>query len=267
MPWLHRYIGNPLLSGLLNFFFHTPIRDAHCGMRAFSKGAYERLQLRSTGMEFASEMIVQAQQHGLRMSEIPIVLRRDGRGHPSHLRTFRDGWRHLRLLLLLCPLWLYLMPSALLLITGLGLLSWVTSGPPSLGNGFLDVRALLLSLLCLLLGYQTLWLWACAKMYGWSTGLLPQRTLSIRLFEHLTMERGLLAGGTLLLAGLGWTLWLGHGSSDISLDPLNVQTALRHSLCGFAMIFLGVQTITGSFFLSMLGMQKAHPQSAGPVAR
>ena len=128
MPWLHRWVGNPILSGILNLFFHSPVGDAHCGLRAFRKDAYDRLGLISTGMEFASEMIVKARLNHLRISEVPVVLRPDGRGRRPHLRSFRDGWRHLRLLLLLCPTWLYLIPAAVMMAVGLGLMVWLTPG-------------------------------------------------------------------------------------------------------------------------------------------
>ncbi|HXG11411.1 MAG TPA: glycosyltransferase, partial [Gemmataceae bacterium] len=120
MPWLHHYIGNPVLTGILNLFFRSPIGDAHCGLRAFRKDAYERLGLKTPGMEFASEMVVKACLKGQRISEVPIVLHPDGRDRLPHLRSFRDGWRRLRFLLLMCPHWLYLISSGLPLAVGLG---------------------------------------------------------------------------------------------------------------------------------------------------
>src|SRR5262245_27216676 len=126
MPWLHRYVGNPVLSGVLNMFFHTPIGDAHCGLRGFRKDAYERLGLTTPGMEFASEMVVKASLLRQKISEVPTTLSPDGRDRPPHLRSFRDGWRHLRFLLLMCPLWLYLIPAGVLLSAGAGLMAWLT---------------------------------------------------------------------------------------------------------------------------------------------
>jgi hypothetical protein len=256
MPWLHRYVGNPVLTGVLNLFFHSPIRDAHCGLRAFRKDAYTRWQLRAPGMEFASEMVVKACLSREKISEVPIVLHPDGRDRPPHLRSFRDGWRHLRFLLLMCPLWLYLIPSCLLLGGGLALMAWLTPGPRAVAGVVLDVHTMLLGALCVLLGYQTLWLWAYARIYGWVSGLLPATTFSRRVFDHLNLERGLLAGAALLLAGLalnGWLVseWYGRG-----LGPLEVTTTLRYALWGFTAMVLGVQTVYGSFFLSMLGMNR-----------
>src|SRR5262249_51854161 len=155
MPWTHRYIGNPVLSGILNLFFHTPIRDAHCGLRGFKKEAYARLGLTTPGMEFASEMVVKAAMQHQRITEVPIVLHPDGRDRPPHLRSFRDGWRHLRFMLLHCPLWLYLIPALVLLGAGLALMAWLTAGPRVVGNVTLDVHTMLLGSLCVVLGYQT----------------------------------------------------------------------------------------------------------------
>src|SRR5947209_5960631 len=182
MPWLHRYVGNPVLTGILNLFFRTPIGDAHCGLRAFRKDAYERLSLTTTGMEFASEMVVKASLNHQKISEVPIVLYPDGRDRAPHLRSFRDGWRHLRFLLLLCPLWLDLIPAALLLGGGLALMAWLTPGPRTVGGVVFDVHTMLLGALGVLLGYQTLWLWAYAKIHGWTSKLLPPDTFSLRGF-------------------------------------------------------------------------------------
>src|SRR2546421_10619744 len=158
MPWLHRYVGNPVLTGILNMFFHTPIGDAHWGLRGFRKDAYQRLHLTTPGMEFASEMVVKASLMRQKISEVPIVLHPDGRDRPPHLRSFRDGWRHLRFLLLMCPLWLYLIPSGILLGGGLGLMAWLTAGPRTVLGVEFDVHTLLLGALCVIVGYQTLWL-------------------------------------------------------------------------------------------------------------
>jgi hypothetical protein len=254
MPWLHRYVGNPVLTGILNLFFRSPIRDAHCGLRGFRKDAYARLGLTTPGMEFASEMVVKACLHGQKITEVPVVLHPDGRDRPPHLRSFRDGWRHLRFLLLMCPLWLYLIPAALLIGGGLGTMAWLTPGPRPVGRAVLDVHTMLLGALGVLVGYQTLWLWAYAKIHGWTSGLLPANLFSTRLFDHLNLERGLLAGAALLLTGLGLNGWLVVEWYGRDLGPLDVQVTMRYALWGLTTMVLGVQTIYGSFFLSMLGM-------------
>jgi hypothetical protein len=254
MPWLHRYVGNPILTGILNLFFHTPIGDAHCGLRAFRKDAFERLKLNTPGMEFASEMVVKSSLQRQRISEVPVVLHPDGRDRPPHLRSFRDGWRHLRFLLLFCPLWLYLVPSALLGSLGLSLMLWLTPGAQHVGQVEFGLHSMLLGALCVFLGYQTMWLWAFAKIHGWMRGMLPPGTFSQAIFRHLNLERGLILGGAMAATGLGlcgWLAlrWIGSGYGD-----LDIQSTMRGALWGFLFLVLGVQTVYSSFFLSMLGM-------------
>jgi glycosyltransferase involved in cell wall biosynthesis len=254
MPWHHRYIGNPVLTSVLNLFFHSPIGDAHCGLRGFRKDAYQRLGVNSPGMEFASEMVVKSCLAKQKISEVPVFLYPDGRGRPPHLRSFRDGWRHLRLLLLLCPRWLYLLPALLLFCGGLGLMIWLTPGPRQLGSIVIDVHTMLCGSLMVLLGYQTMWLWAHAKIFGWTSGMLPAKSRSFRIIEHITLERGLIIGALLLLGGLGLNVWLVREWLAVDLGPLDVQQTLRTTLWGFTAMVLGLQTIYGSFFQSMLGM-------------
>jgi Glycosyl transferase family 2 len=260
MPWLHQNVGNPVLSRLLNLFFRSSVGDVHCGLRAFRKASYDRLGLTSTGMEFASEMVVRACLHRQKVSEVPIVLYPDGRGRRSHLRTFRDGWRHLRLLLLFCPTWLYLVPAAVMSAIGIALMAWLTPGPRKVGGVVLDVHTMLLGALWVLLAYQAIFLWAYAKMYGWSSGLLPPDTFSSSLLAHFSLEKGLLAGLVLLLTGLGLNLWLSYHWWERGFGPLDVQMTLRYALWGFVTMQLGVQTIFGSFFLGMLGMDSRFPE-------
>ena len=262
MPPLHRYLGNPALTGILNLFFHSPIGDAHCGLRGFGKKAYDRLGLTSPGMEFASEMVVRACLLRLKISEVPIVLHPDGRDRRPHLRSFRDGWRHLRLLLLLCPLWLYLIPAAVLLSVGLGLMVWLTPGPRSVGGVVLDLHSMLCGSLCVLLAYHTFWLWVYARLHGRASGLFPPEAAAHPLFDHLNLERGLLAGSVLLAIGLAINLHLVQVWYGNDLGALDVRMTMRHALWGLTMMVVGVQTISGSFLLGMLGMVSA-PRTAG----
>jgi hypothetical protein len=264
MPWMHRYVGNPILSGFLNLLFRTPIGDSHCGLRAFRKRAYAAWSLSAPGMEFASEMVVRACLLGHVVTEVPTTLKKDGRDRPPHLRSFRDGWRHLRFLLLASPRWLYLVPSTLLLVVGFGLMALVTPGPLPIGDHHgLDLQTMLFGSLCVLLGYQTLWLWAFAKVFGWITGFLPERTFSENAFRWMNLERGLLLGALLLLAGLGLDGWIAFTWLRSGFGPLQQESTMRVLLWGSTAIVLGVQTVYGSFFLSMLGMAHRARTEAG----
>jgi hypothetical protein len=254
MPWLHRYVGNPVLTGILNLFFRSPIGDAHCGLRGFRKDAYQRLMLATPGMEFASEMVVKACLRRLKLSEVPVVLHPDGRDRPPHLRSFRDGWRHLRFLLLMCPLWLFRVPSVLLLGLGTGLLISLSPGPRTVGGVTFDIHTMLLGALCVLLGYQTLWLWVFARLHASQTGLLPPDPFLQLVFRRFHLEGGLLAGGVLLLAGLACNCWLVAEWYSVHLGPLDVQTTLRWALWGFTGIVLGLQTTYGHFILALIRM-------------
>lgn len=256
MPPLHRYFGNPLLSTLLKLFFGSPIGDCQSGLRAFRKDAYERLKLNTPGMEFASEMVVKSCLNGLRISEVPIMLHPDGRGRPPHLRSFRDGWRNLRLMLLLCPLWLYYIPAGLLLGAGLFLMLWLSPGTQAIGRVKLDVHSMLLGTLCLLLGYQTLWLGFLAKVYGHFSGVLPSGSFIRGLLKHVTLERGLIAGLAVTAIGLAANLWLVGEWMNADLGPLDISYTMRLALWGLTAMVIGVQTVYSSFFLSMLRMTR-----------
>ena len=251
MPWLHRWVGNPILSGILNLFFHSSVGDAHCGLRAFRRDAYDRLGLISSGMEFASEMIVKACLNHLKISEVPVVLRPDGRGRLPHLRSFRDGWRHLRLLLLLCPTWLYLIPAAVMMVVGLGLMVWLTPGGRRAGRVMLDVHTMTLGALCTLLSCQMFWTWVHAEIHGWVNGILPPDAFTRAFSRHFTLERGIATGAALLVAGLACDLWVVAEWYARDLGALEVRTTLRFALWGLTAMVLGAQTISGSFLASM----------------
>jgi hypothetical protein len=254
MPWLHRYVGNPILTGILNLFFRSPIGDAHCGLRGFRKDAYQRLGLTTPGMEFASEMVVKACLSEQKISEVPCVLHPDGRDRPPHLRSFRDGWRHLRFLLLMCPLWLFRQPAVVLLCLGLALMVAVTPGPLPLFGVVLDVHTMLLGALCVILGHQTLWLWLFAQVQGSLSGLLPPRPSVERFTTLVGLERSLIGGGLLLCLGLGLNAWLIWEWSRHNWGDLQVQHTLRTVIWGFTGMVLGAQVMFGSFFLALLRM-------------
>jgi Glycosyl transferase family 2 len=257
MPWLHRYVGNPVLTGILNLFFRTPIGDAHCGLRGFRKDMVEQLGLATPGMEFASEMVVKAALQKKKMSEVPTVLHPDGRDRPPHLRSFRDGWRHLRFMLLMCPTWLFLIPALTLLVMGVGLMVLLTGGPRHVGGVVLDIHSLLLGCLCLVLGYQTAWFWAFARYYSWSLGISREPQAPTGLFRYLALERGLVIGGLLVSAGLAVNIGLCVWWWEVNLGSLQIQVTMRYAIWGATLMMLGMQTIYGSFLLGMMQMQRS----------
>src|SRR5438128_8963799 len=156
MIWSHRWVGNPILTYISRVFFHTPVGDMHCGLRGFRKDAYERLRLRATGMEFASEMVIKASLQGMKIAEVPVTLSPDGRSRAPHLRTWRDGWRHLRFMLLYSPRWLFLYPGGLLMILGLATMFWLLPGPRVIGGVTFDVHTLLDAAMPIIIGFQSI---------------------------------------------------------------------------------------------------------------
>src|SRR5712692_4478660 len=173
MPWSHRWLGNPVLSSINKMFFHAPVGDTHCGLRAFTKGAYEKMRLRATGMELASEMVIKASMKGMRISEVPVVLHPDGRSRPPHLRTWRDGWRHLRFMLLFSPRWLFLYPGLALLGVGLVVGALLETGPKKIGPFGFDIHTLLLAGFCCLMGYQLVVFAVFTKVFAMREGFHP----------------------------------------------------------------------------------------------
>ena len=256
MPPLHRYLGNPVLTGIGRLFFKSPLGDFHCGLRAFRKDAIERLQLRTLGMEFASEMIVKAARFGLRVTEIPTTLSPDGRNRAPHLRTWHDGWRHLRFLLLYSPRWLFLYPGIASLLLGISVSVWLLPGPRMIGTVGFDVHTLLFAAMAILIGFQSILFATFSKVFAISEGLLPEDERLNRLFAYVTLEVGLVVGFLLVLGGAGaWVFsleyWRLHHFG--ALDP---EKTLRIVIPGVVFFTLGFQIILSSFFLSVLGMAR-----------
>ncbi len=254
MPALHRYLGNPVLSFLARLFFGGDIGDFHSGMRAFRTEAIRSLDLRTTGMEFASEMAVKASLHGLRVTEVPVRLYPDGRGRPPHLRTWRDGWRHLRFLLVYSPRWLFLYPGLLLIAIGSAVGLWLLGGPRSAGPFGFDIHTLIYAAGAVILGYQSVVFAVFTKVFAISEGILPPDPRLGRIFRYVTLETGLVAAAALIAVGLVLTLlavsiW---GVRDIE----NPSFTLRIVVIAVAAFALGFQTIFASFFLSILGMRR-----------
>ena len=256
MPALHKYLGNPVLSWIGRLFFKAPCGDFHCGLRGFSKAAYGLMDLRTTGMEFASEMVVKATVFKMRIDEVPTTLSPDRRNRPPHLRSWRDGWRHLRFLLLYSPRWLFLYPGLALMLLGtlVGLLLLPRSRMVA-GIQF-DVHTLLYAAMAVLLGFQSVVFATFTKVFAISEGLLPEDLRLARLFRHVKLETGLLAGCTLIAFGLAVTLmavgswaWLRFGA----LDPVRT---LRLVIPAALSLTLGFEVVLSSFFLSVLGMKR-----------
>lgn len=256
MPFLHRWWGNPMFSWLARGWFRAPIHDVHCGMRAFARDLVERLHLRCTGMEFASEMIIKATLAETRTAEVPIYLHPDGRqAHAPHLKTFRDGWRHLRFYLLYCPRWLFLVPGALLIL--LGAVGYGIAMPAlHIGRVGFDVHTLLFASLSIIGGYQSIVFAFLTKIFAISEGLLPEDERITRLGRIATLERGLLLGALGMAIGL---LLLGGAVSQwwaVNFGALNYSHTMRWAIPGMMFTTLGFQTILSSFFMSVLALRR-----------
>ena len=257
MPPLHRWLGNPVLTGLGRLFFRVDVSDFHCGLRAFRRDALLGLDLKTTGMEYASEMVVKAALFGLVISRDSRALRKDGRSRPPHLRTWRDGWRHLRFLLLYSPRWLFLVPGLGLALAGAALILWLLPGPRTLGAATLDIHTMLAGAAMVLVGAAAIFSGVCAKIFGITEGLLPKDPLLDRLFDRwVTLETGLASGTACLLGGVVLVgrvvgLWAGAGFHDLPYT----QT-MRWMIPGVLLLVLGAQALFGSFLLSLLGVRR-----------
>jgi hypothetical protein len=256
MPPLHRYLGNPVLTAIGRLFFKSPIGDFHCGLRAFRKDAIEKLQLRTMGMEFASEMVVKASIFGLRVTEIPTTLSPDRRDRAPHLRTWRDGWRHLRFLLLYSPRWLFLYPGIALLVIGSAVGLWLIPGPRHVGSVTLDVHTLLFAAMVVLIGFQSILFATFSKVFAITEGLLPQDPEFNRLFTFINLEVGLIVGFVFILAGAGAWVWGLEFWRAQHFGPLNSEQTLRLAIPGVLLFTLGFQIVLSSFFLSVMGMAR-----------
>lgn len=256
MPNLHRYLGNPVLSGIGRLLFRSPVGDFHCGLRGFRKSAFERMELRTTGMEFASEMVVKATLLGLRVSEVPIVLHKDGRSRPPHLRSWRDGWRHLRFLLLFSPRWLFLYPGMGLMLAGFVAGVWLLPGPRRLGHLSFDAQTLLYAGMSILLGFQAVIFAVFTKVFAISEGLLPPDDRFKKALRHITLEGGLAVGFILSIFGLGVSLYAVGVWGEAKFGALNPTQTLRLIIPAVVSLTLGCQIILSSFFLSVLDLKR-----------
>jgi glycosyltransferase involved in cell wall biosynthesis len=248
MPPLHKYLGNPVLTWIGKLFFKSNCSDFHCGLRGFRKDAIERLELHTTGMEFASEMVVKASLYNLKITEVPTTLSPDGRSRPPHLRSWRDGWRHLRFLLLYSPRWLFLYPGLLLMLVGLIATFVLISSP--------RVHTLLYSATAIVIGFQTVIFAVLTKTFAITEGLLPEDKRLTKLFRYFNLEVGLIIGFILLLIGLSLSVYafvIWEQALFGSLDPVQL---MRIVIPAVTCLGIGCQVIFSSFFLSVLNLKR-----------
>jgi len=256
MPWKHRWIGNPILSFLGRLFFSSSVDDFHCGLRAFRRDAMVELGLKTTGMEFASEMVVKASLSGLRIAQIPITLRKDGRSRPPHLRSWRDGWRHLRFMLLYSPLWLFILPGLLMTVLGGAGFILLLPEPLQIGRVTFDLSTLLVSSTCLFVGFQMFGFGLFIKAYAVTTGLLPGKEIWMKLVKGRPVEWGIAFGMVFILAGTGYLVYATLLWKAASFGPMPYQTILRMVIAAITAIGLGIQAMVYGFALAVIGLER-----------
>jgi glycosyltransferase involved in cell wall biosynthesis len=256
MPPLHRYFGNPVLSFIGRLFFHAPCRDFQCGLRGFSKQAYEQMDLQTTGMEFASEMVVKASLFRMKVAEVPTTLSPDGRDRPPHLRSWRDGWRNLRFLMMYSPRWAFLYPGLVLMLAGTALAIWLLPGPRAIGRVTLDIHTLLYAVMAILVGFQAVVFAIFTKVFAITGKLLPEDPRLNSLFRYLTLETGLAFGALLMLGGGGLGIYSVFRWDLQNFGPLDPFRMVRLVASAMVLFTLGVEISLSSFFLSILGLRR-----------
>jgi hypothetical protein len=269
MPWKHRWIGNPVLSSLGRLFFHAPVKDFHCGLRAFRRDAILALDLQCSGMEFASEMVVKSTLAGLKIDQMPITLRPDRRSRPSHMRSWRDGWRHLRFMLLFTPTWLFLVPGGSLTMVGAVGFAALSSGPVTVSGVTFDTNTLLVCSITIIIGVQTLFFGLFTKLFAIHQGLLPKNERITRLLKSHPVEWGIALGLLAVLVGLAYLagavlLWREAGFGELSYPD-----SLRIVIPAVTAIALGVQFVFSGFVVAVLdlgGAAEPAPADQPPLA-
>lgn len=254
MPWKNRYIGTPALTTIGRIFFKCPANDFNCGLRGYSLEAFSRMHLCTTGMEFASEMVIKATILKMRVAEVPTTLSPTGRSRAPHLRPWRDGWRHLRFMLLYSPRWLFFYPGLFLIFVG-GLFGiWLLPGTRTIFGVSLDIQTLLFCAAAVLLGFQAVLFTILAKVFLVNSGLLPRSKWFDRIFTYLNLERGILCGVLLLMAGLAGAGFSVFEWGMARLGPLNPIVTMRGVIPSVLLMILGFQIVLSSFFFSVLGI-------------
>ncbi len=256
MPPLHRYFGNPALTWIGRVFFACPTGDIYCGLRGFDRDAVLQMDMRTTGMEFAIEMVIKATLLGLRVGEVPTTLSPDGRSRPPHLRTWLDGWRTVRFMLLYSPRWLFLYPGALLMLVGAAVGLWLLPGPRTVGRVTFDAHTLLYAAMAVLLGFQGICFGIFARTYAITEGLLPEEALLKRFFRVFTLEKGIAIGAVLIIGGLAGSIYAVHTWSARDFGPLDYASTLRIVIPSATAITAGFQIVLSSFLVSLLGLAR-----------
>ena len=254
MPKLHRYLGNPVLTAIGRLFFRSPCGDFHCGLRGFERQAIIDLDLQAPGMEFASEMVVKATINKLRITQVPTILSPDGRSRPPHLRSWRDGWRHLRFLLLFSPRSLFLYPGAALALGGVAAMLWLLPGPQQVAGVGFDIHTLLYASVATVVGTQSMLFWVFAKIYGQRERIVPPDPGFETVMEAVTLERGLIGGCALLLLGVALGFWALGVWNLTGFGPLSPDATMRIVIPSATSIVIGMQLIYSSFFRSLLAI-------------
>jgi len=260
MPPLHRYLGNPVLTAIGRLFFRSPCGDFHCGLRGFDRQAVLGLDLQAPGMEFASEMVVKATLAKLRMAEVPTTLSPDGRSRPPHLRSWRDGWRHLRFLLLFSPRWLFLYPGLVMFLLGLAVMAWLLPGTRFVGGVAFDIHSLLYASVAMVIGFQSMQFWFFAKLYGMREGIVPPDPSFRATFKAITLENGLILGGLLLALGLVLGILAVGSWQGEAFGALLPSETMRLVIPSATAILLAFHMAYGGFFISVLEIRTSRRQ-------
>ncbi len=263
MPPLHRYLGNPVLTAVGRLFFRSPCGDFHCGLRGFDRAAILDLDLQAPGMEFASEMVVKATIQKLAIAEVPTTLSPDGRSRPPHLRSWRDGWRHLRFLLLFSPRWLFLFPGLALFLAGTATMAWLLPAPRAVAGVMLDIHTMFYASLAIVVGAHLMLFWVFAKHYGMREGLVPEDPAFLRRVRSFSLEAGLIVGGILLAFGLGLGAYALSAWSETDFGSLTPARVMRMVIPSGTAILLAFQVVFGSFFLSVLEIRSRRRPDRG----
>ena len=256
MPWKNRWLGNPVLSFIGRFFFKCPAHDFHCGMRGFTRAAFEKMELQTTGMEFASEMVIKATLRKFKITEVPITLHPDGRSRPPHLKPWRDGWRHLRFMLIYSPRWLFLTPGLLLSALGIIFAAALSVNDIKISGVQLNVGTLMMAGMAVVVGFQLVTFAFFTRVFAVAEGLLPEDPRLTRVFKIFTLEKGIAAGLVVFLAGTILflrALWLWK-QAHFGLLP-STEENLRRLIPAATLMILGIQGIFSSFFMSVLGLK------------